>query len=205
MKSTGLLAIACAAAVTVACGEGGKATNEAEQHEAVGTTGQSSGSHGVDGDARYFAQQASKNGAAEVELGKLASERAQSAEVREFAQMMVRDHTKGADELKQAVATHGLALNAEPPDEQEELLAKLRDMRGADFDREYMEAMVKGHQAMKAMISGRVDQSRLVKTNSPLETAINAWAANALPTVEQHLQKAQQIHDRLRSARNTTN
>ena len=210
MRSTGLLVFACATALTfAACNRDARddarmdPANETGRTE-VGTSGQTIVEHGVDGDARNFAQQASKHNAAEIELGKLASERAQSQDVKQFAQMMVQDHTKGLDALKQNVGSHGLQLNTELPDESEELMNKLRTLRGAEFDREYMDAMVKGHQEMKAMVSGRVDEAREEKTFSPLEAAANQWATNTLPTVERHLQKAQQIHDKLKSSGNSS-
>jgi putative membrane protein len=227
MKATGLIAIACAAALTVACSGDGRddttttAGNDIEQNERledpgvaddarVGTTGEAGrdatgqGSHGVDGDARHFAEQAAKHGAAEVELGKLAAERAQNPEVKQFAQRMVRDHTRSGEELKKAVSTHDVQLVGELPDESEELLEKLRSLKGAEFDREYMSAMVEGHEEMRGMVSGRVDDNRRESTKSPLETAVNQWAAKTLPAVEQHLQLAQQIDSKLEGNRNST-
>lgn len=207
MRSTGLFALACAAALTVACG--GDARNEQENPyvsstESVGTTGDTV-SHGNDGDARQFAIQASKHGAAEVELGKLASERAQNAAVKQFAQMMVQDHTKAGEELKQTVMSHGGTVNTELPDPSEEVLEKLRNLRGAEFDREYMDAMVDGHQEMKGMVSGRInDAKRMTTSPSGLEAAVDQWAHKALPTVEQHLAKAEEIRNSLKGRANDT-
>jgi putative membrane protein len=201
MRSTGLLALACAAAITVACR--GDARNDQpdpdlSSSESVGTTGDTV-SHGNDGDARQFAIQASKRGAAEVELGRLAGERAQNSSVKQFAQMMVQDHSKAGQELKQAVMANGGEVNTEPPDDSEELLEKLKGLRGADFDREYMDAMVNAHQEMRGMVSGRLnDARRMTTTPSALESAVNEWSEKALLTVEQHLAKAEEIRNSLK-------
>ncbi len=198
MKATGLVAMACAAALTVACGGNGRdeiTPAEAEQAQSVGTAGETN--TGASGDAKHFAEQAVKRGAAEVELGTLASERAMNAEVKQFAQTMVREHTKAGAALREATAAHGLQLVGELPDDSEKLLTKLQGLQGADFDREYMDAMVEAHKEMKAMVTRRVDDARLMTDNGAVETAINDWAAQALPTVEHHLMMAEQIDNTL--------
>src|SRR4029450_3766441 len=48
---------------------------------------------------QLFVQQASSGGLAEVRAGQLATERAASAEVKQFGQQMVTDHTKANQEL----------------------------------------------------------------------------------------------------------
>ena len=225
MRSTGFIALTLATGLVVACDR-----NNAQSHardntepnpyvsssssEAVGTSGQASQtgqatragqtadtvSHGSDSDARNFAIQASKHGAAEVELGKLAMQKAQNSQVKQFADMMVRDHTKAGNELKQAVTPHGGTVSSELPDDSESLKAKLEKLNGAEFDRHYMAAMVDGHQQMKGMINGRIaDAKRMTTSKSDLEMAVDGWAQKALPTVEQHLAKAQQINDALKN------
>jgi putative membrane protein len=199
----------CAAGLVIACG--GNARNDQENpyvssSEPVGTTGSDTVSHGNDGDARHFAIQASKRNAAEIELGTLALERAQSSDVMQFAQMMVNDHTEGFNKLKDAVAAHGGAVDRELPDESEELLERLKTFRGADFDREYMDAMVDAHQEMRGMVSGRLnDAKRMTTSPSGLEAAVDQWTETALPKVEAHLARAAQIRNALRGRTNDTN
>ena len=206
MRSTGLLALACAAAITGACGG---ARNDQENpyvapSESVGTTGDTV-SHGNDGDARQFSTQATKRGAGEIELGRLASERAQNPDVKRFAQMMVQDHSKSLEALKQTITSHGGTVNTELPDETEELLNKLKTLRGADFDRDYMDAMVNAHQEMKGLVSGRIsDAKRMTTSPSGLEAAVNQWAEKALPTVERHLAQAEEIRNALKGRANDT-
>lgn len=194
MKATGLIALACVAALTAACGGDGRdeaTTAEIAQGQSVGTTGELN--TGASGDARHFAEQAAKRGAAEVELGRLAAERSANAEVKQFAQMMVSDHTRAGDELRQASSANGLQLVGELPDDSAQLMQKLQGLQGPEFDREYMDAMVEAHKEMRSMVSRRVDDARLMTDNSALETAINGWAATALPKVEAHLAMAEKI------------
>ena len=223
MKWTGFAALASAAALAVACNSDARndrdddanrtVAAEIRADDTVGTSGQAARAttHGQDGDARYFVEHATSAGNAEVELGKLASQRAQSADVKEFAQMMVRDHTKAGSELKQAIAAHNVNPPAGLDAKHQQLMDRLKQLNGAAFDREYMKAMVDGHMEVQNMLKDRADaraRGRLNSTgttgikpstadNASLDAAVNQWASKTLPTVEQHLQKAQQIQRKL--------
>ena len=104
---------------------------------------------------------------------------------------------------------HNVDTPKEMDQKHQQLMTKLRGLRGAEFDREYVKAMVDGHREVKSMLAARAGEpggearsnnigSRATGTsgrsNSPLDTAVNQWATKALPTVEQHLDRAEQIH-----------
>jgi putative membrane protein len=170
------------------------------------TRGSAETTHGATGDARHFAEQAAYAGNAEVKLGQLASERAQNPAVKEFAQMMVRDHSKSGAELKQAVSRHDVQPPAGLDAEHQRLYDRLSKLQGAEFDREYMNAMVEGHEKVKSMVSSRAGNNRAstdrtrgatgtsgTTGSTQLDTAVNQWATKTLPAIEQHLQKAEQV------------
>jgi putative membrane protein len=225
MRSIGLMAIGCAAALTVACagdtrddttpadtGQLETADDRADADRQVGTTGETGGAVGVRGDARDFIEKAAHGGMAEVQLGQLASERGENPEVKRFGQMMVRDHTKAGEELKQTVAAHNITVPAELDEEHRDLIEKLRNLRGAEFDREYIAAMVDGHQEMQSLLEDRADDARDPEprgaptgTDAAVDATLNQWALETKPSVDQHLQTAQQIQEKLRGNRNTTN
>ena len=150
-------------------------------------------------DARQFAEQAMMANVAEVKLGQLAEQRAQNAAVKDFARTMVRDHTKGKNDLKQAVKGSGIAEPAQLDAKHQELYDRLSKLNGAEFDREYMKAMAAGHGEVKAMLESRATTSSTAtkgtagSASEHLDAAVNDWAKKALPTVSQHLQKAEQI------------
>jgi putative membrane protein len=140
---------------------------------------------------------------AEIELGKLAASRGQSADVKQFGQQMVTDHTKAGDELKQALSGSRYEVATQLDDKHNDLANKLRGMQGIAFDREYMKAMVDGHQDVQNMLDGRANETA---NNDATENAVNAWAKKTLPAVQHHLDMAKQIRDRIDAAyRNTTN
>ena len=97
-------------------------------------------------DAGAFIAEMAEDGMAEVQLGKLAAERASNADVKEFAQMMVQHHSKANEELKKIAGQ----LKVTPPtslnQKHQALAAKLSKLQGAEFDREYMAEMVLGHE-----------------------------------------------------------
>src|SRR5690348_15307675 len=99
MKATGLLALTCAAMLSVACN--GNARNDTprstDNSTTVGTTGETVDTSVKRGD-RSFVDDLAYAGNAEVELGKLAAKNASSPAVKKFAQMMVDDHTKAGKE-----------------------------------------------------------------------------------------------------------
>ena len=230
MKWTGFTTLACAAAFTVACNGTGRdardndvdtdrsTTADMRSDETVGTAGQTpalrpgqaqapgGSTHGQDGDARYLAEHAAMAGNAEVELGQLASQRAQSAQVREFAQMMVRDHSKSGSELKQTLSAHNVAAPTGLDAEHRQLKERLSTLNGADFDREYMKAMVEGHKEVKSLLEGQTSDTYDPRGPKPtgtsgtssLGTAVKHWASASLPRVNEHLQKAEQIYAKVR-------
>ena len=211
MRSTATAAMLGAAVLALACNRAGTDDNTAGSRTntddtTVGTTGPSDTvSHGSDGDARQFAIQMSKHNAAEVEFGRLAQQKGMRADVKQYGAMLVKDHSAKLESLKQAVAPHNVELNMELPDEVEELKAKLEGLSGAEFDREFMTSMVDGHQEMKAMIEGRLnDAKRMTTSKSALELAVDQWGEQGLPGVETHLMRAQQINDVLRNRTNDT-
>src|SRR5688500_18945058 len=126
MKSTRTLtAIIGASALMVACSADTRDRSVAiSEDSAVGTSGTAAEAD-ARGDAAAFARDAAIHGRAEVQLGELAAQKGQSAEVKRFGQMMVKDHTKASDELKTAVQPYGIQLPAETDAEHKNLFTKL--------------------------------------------------------------------------------
>jgi putative membrane protein len=132
---------------------------------------------------RNFIEDQLQDGQAEIRLGQLASERASSPRVKEFAQMMVQDHTKAGNELREIVQQANLQLE-QGDQEHQDLIERLSKLSGAEFDREYMEAMVNDHEDAVSELERRTDNEN---------PQIRQYAANTLPVVRQHLERAQEI------------
>jgi putative membrane protein len=108
-------------------------------------------------DAQGFVNDMTIAGMTEVQLGKMATERAASADVKAFGQMMVKDHSKAGDELKQVASQLTIQQPAQLDQKHKDLVDKLSKLQGAEFDREYMNAMVQGHQEVLGKVRARVE------------------------------------------------
>jgi putative membrane protein len=225
MKRMGLPAIVCTVALAAACNSATRTDNQVNNgtdgrdSSAVGTTGETDRAV-RDSDQDFVAKMLS-DGDAEVELGKMAAAKASNAEVKRFGQMMVDDHTKAGAELKQIASADNIQATPKIDDKHQDLMNKLSKLSGAEFDREYMDAMVDGHQDVVDALQSRVDSTASLKdriTNSPAKDTqvvpeqsnnapkadVNSWAANTLPVVRHHLDQAKQIKDKLDNNRRDT-
>lgn len=126
----------------------------------------------------------------EVELGQLAQQKAQAVSVKDFGTRMVTDHSKANDELKALAAQKNLQYPTELEHKQRSMVDKLAKLSGSDFDKKYMKMMVKDHTK---------DVKEFHKAVKKVKDAdLNAWAAKTLPTLEQHLQQAKDVHKGLK-------
>jgi putative membrane protein len=137
----------------------------------------------VDRGDRKFMENAALGGLAEVQMGKLAQEKAQSAEVKQFGQRMVDDHSKANAELQKIAAAKGVQLPTELDRKHKRDYERLQKLSGAKFDAEYMEHMVSDHKK-------DVSDFRAAAKNAK-DPDLKAFASSTLPTLESHLQMAQ--------------
>lgn len=127
-----------------------------------------------------FMNQAAMGSMAEVEIGRLALNQAASAEVKGFAQHMIDDHSKAGGELKQLAQGKKVMLPPEVSPTHKQTMEKLSKLKGAEFDREYVKAMVEAHEK-DVTAFGAVAQNAT-------DADVKAFAAKTLPTLQQHLQ-----------------
>lgn len=132
---------------------------------------------------RAFAQKAAIGGMVEVELGKLAQQKAASDEVKQFGARMVQDHSKANDELKQIASTKGLQLPQSLDAKHQKDVDRLQKMSGASFDRAYMSDMLDDHKQDIAEFKKEASSGR--------DNDIKGFASKTLPTLQEHLQMAQ--------------
>src|SRR6185436_8447169 len=106
-------------------------------------------------DSRSFIDEMAVVGMAEVQLGRMAAERASDSGVKAFGQMMVTDHTQAGNELKQVASQMGVSLPTQIDAKHRALADKLSKLQGSAFDREYINAMVEGHQEVAGKLRAR--------------------------------------------------
>jgi putative membrane protein len=145
--------------------------------------GQHSTAAANSGSDHMFVTKAAKGGLAEVELGKLAADKASSDQVKQFGQRMVTDHGKANDELKSLAQSKNITLPTEIDAKDKATHDRLAKLSGAAFDRAYMQHMLADH---------KTDVNEFKKeSTSGKDAEIKAWASKTLPTLEEHLKLAQ--------------
>lgn len=141
--------------------------------------------------AEEFVKKAGAGGAAEVELGKLASTKATDPEVKAYAEKMVADHTKTNKELMAAAKGKGLDVPQEPDLMHKGMAEKFeRQAADQDFDHDFMQQMVRDHKV-------NVELFQTAANDTTLDPEFRAVAQKALPTLEEHLKQAQELEAKL--------
>jgi putative membrane protein len=185
---------------------------------AVGTGGVTASD---DGD---FVHDVANINLAEIELSRMALDKAASRDIKVFAQQMLDDHEAAGNELKSA-AGNPSRWPAQLDDKHRETADELAKKQGADFDREYAKAMVEGHQNFAALLESRLDvQSvaewktaaagrtrtqtmpdpktemrdvavRPARSDNAATMKINQWAADTYPIAQKHLDTARTLEN----------
>jgi putative membrane protein len=150
-----------------------------------GTTASSSAVGNTDKASADFAVEAARGGMTEVALGKIAQQKAISQRVKDFGAMMVADHSKAGDDLKQRATVQNIVLPAAVSDDDQKMIDKLNMKTGKDFDKAYMDMMLDDHKKDIAEFKKAADKC----TN----TSIKDFASQSLPVLEKHLDSAQAI------------
>jgi putative membrane protein len=134
----------------------------------------------------------------EVEAGKIAERRAQSADVKDFAHHMVEAHTQTTDKLKSILAANNIAVT--PPahldDRRQGMIDNLRGAKRADFDHRYLAQQEAAHREAAILMDGYAKDGD--------NNAVKDFAADTLPAVREHLAMVKKLRGERRNAENDT-
>jgi putative membrane protein len=181
----------------------------------------------VKSDDDFVRDMAMKN-IAEVELSRMALQKATNSDIKAFAQKMIDDHGGAADKLKSIVSGQPVDWPAQLDEKHQETAQELAKEHGADFEREYVKAMIEGHQDLAAKLESRLDVQSLAewktaaagradskalpepnvdmrdvpvrpnKSDSAITMKINQWAADTYPVAQKHLDTARTLENALK-------
>jgi putative membrane protein len=140
-----------------------------------------------------FVKDAAQGGMMEVELGKLAADKASSEDVKAFGKRMVDDHSKANDELLTLAKNKNIALTNTLQGKHKRTMDRLNKETGDKFDRDYMSAMVSDHKEDVSAFQKEADKGH--------DADVKSWAAKTLPTLKTHLQLAQETEKKLKNAK----
>jgi len=131
-----------------------------------------------------------KGGMMQLEVSKVAQQKATNPEVRQLAQAEIDEQTGLSAKLKEIADAKGVTLPDTPDAETQAMVTKLQGMSGAELDRMYVtESGVKGHEKLDKVMS-KVE-------SSASDTSLKGIAKAAHPLVKTHLKVAKQIDGKL--------
>lgn len=145
------------------------------------------------GSAANFVETAATSNMFEVESSKVALERSRNQAIRDFAQMMINDHSQAQSALKGAVKTAKVDPSLMPSGLDAPHRMKLDTLSSAsdeDFDEMYVSTMQQGHRDAVNLFSDYAKNGE----NAQLKD----FAANTLPTLEMHKEHVSQLDDQIR-------
>jgi len=140
-----------------------------------------------------FVKEAAVGGLAEVDLGNLAKDKASNADVKQFGERMVTDHSKVNDELKDWAQKKNVTLPGDLDTKHKALHERLSKLEGPAFDKAYMDEMVTDH----------VKDVAAFKKHATKDQELKAFVAKTLPTLEEHLKQAKEVQAKLKATTET--
>jgi putative membrane protein len=143
-------------------------------------------------DQTNFLADVIRGSVAEAKLGQLAAERAQSSQVREYGDMLRKDHTKSLERASGLANEIGVPASSELTDHQRKQFESLQSLSGEEFDTTFLSQMVREHQTDIAKFSAQAQ--------SGSDPEVMAFARDTLPTLQAHLRQARSIQSDLTSA-----
>jgi putative membrane protein len=144
---------------------------------------------------KKFVMEAAMGGMAEVQLGRLATEKGMSDAIKTFGQRMVDDHSAANSDLTTLASEKGITLPAALDAKHRAVLNRLTRLSGAAFDRAYARDMLNDHIQDVAAFKR---ESRMAH-----DTDVKAFAATKLPTLKEHLSMARELN-KMKTAKTMT-
>ena len=135
--------------------------------------------------AAEFANKVAASDRFEIESGQIAAEKASSAEVQAFGQMLVTDHRKSTEELKAAAKQANVSPNDVLDNAKDAMLATLRSAAGANLDQKFLEQQITAHEKALALLQAYAAGGD--------NEALRGFATKAATVVQGHLDKARSL------------
>ena len=132
-----------------------------------------------------FMLAAAQGGMTEVKLGELAAQKGERADVKEFGQMMVKDHSAINANLKMLAAQKDVTLPDSLDAKHQNMVNKMAALSGSAFDKVYIASMVKDHKADAKEFKA--------ESAATIDADIKSFVDKSLPVVQMHLEHIKAI------------
>jgi len=137
---------------------------------------------------KSFLQSAYEDGLAEIHMAGLGVKKTANEDLKAFAMKLEADHGKANGEMMALAANKRVTLAAKP-DLVDTGKEKLLDMKGAGFDKSFLDGMVKDHKKAVAAFEKAA--------NEATDPDVKAFAAKTLPTLKEHLSMAEDLQKKV--------
>lgn len=131
---------------------------------------------------KSFMKEAAKGGMMEVDMGKMAQQKGKSPDVKKIGGRMVADHSKANAELMAIAKKKGVDLSKEK--------AKVEHLNDANFDKEYVNAMVKDHEKDLAEFQA--------EAKNGTDADVKAFASKTSGVIKKHLEMVKAAQAKLK-------
>ena len=136
-----------------------------------------------------FIRKAALGNMLEMELGKLAQERARDFKVKDFGKLMEQDHTTMAAALKTLSSAKGLKLPAALPENDVQRIQNLKKMVFDRFENIYMRTTAENHKKYIKLFKEAAKSPDVMVAN---------FALKFLPVLEMHRERALEVRAHLK-------
>jgi putative membrane protein len=137
-------------------------------------------------DDKRFAKDQALNAMVEMELGKLAAQKASRDDIKQIGQKIVDDQAKANDQLKEVAGKENIPIPDALDSKRQSRLDKLSRLSGEDFDKAFVKEALKEEQ----------DEVRdfNAEAQGGADANIKTFASNMLPTLQQELDKVKNLN-----------
>ena len=186
--------ISALALITAACGREPEAaaptdgaSMDARYPDALATgMGDASGDAAIAGSKTgTFLADVMKGNNGEIRLGQLAAQKGSTGAVRNYGQMLAKDHGKSGMEFSAVASTLGMSPTKETTPEADATYARLQSLSGTAFDKEFARVAVAEHRKHITMFEGQAASGD--------SSEVTALAKKTLPTLKRHLEMAEKL------------
>ncbi len=140
-------------------------------------------------ESKDFITKAAQGNLGEIVMGTRVQNKTENPDISQFGLRLVEDHSTANQELKPIAEANGVPWPEKPKEKQRELEDKLSQLSGAEFDKKFMEEMVKDHEK---------DVKEYEKMADKVENKqLKEYVQKTLPVLKKHLEIAKSIEKSL--------
>jgi putative membrane protein len=134
---------------------------------------------------KQFLVLAAKANMTEAHLGQMAESAAPDANLKSFAETLVQDHTKAYEELTVLSSKTGGSIPKGINTANDSAIQQLTRLKGTGFERRFLQHEIQDHERTIAAFKREAEHGH--------NPDVKAYAQKQLPTLEDHLHKAQEL------------